>query len=335
MALEPFLVLTQDVNKKAHPMKVTIAIEFSESAKEESLKSFTPRIRDATLGYLRLVTYEDALDSAKSEKLRAEILERLQGRGRDVGRARPHHGPRRSMSDATPPRIQLLRFALEGERVRKASAVLERESPQLAAALRRAVPSSDGGHPCRSGLCARDADRGAARGARAPHPRDAPGHDARERPRRCSCSMGARSRCSSTASSAATGSRSPFSIPPASTRPQSALITGLAAGIVRAFSEALSPAIGVRLECRAADVDEATAESAPIACVLELGEGEKVGRVILLLPKEVLLVAAGETEPPSRAGVDPRIIAVLEDVELDLVVRAGSTSDAPGRRGAR
>jgi flagellar basal body-associated protein FliL len=81
VALDPFLVLIQDVNKKAHPMKVTIAIEFTESAKEETLKSFTPRIRDATLGYLRLISYEDALDSAKTEKFRAEILERCKAVG--------------------------------------------------------------------------------------------------------------------------------------------------------------------------------------------------------------------------------------------------------------
>ncbi len=79
--LEPFLILIQDTNKKTHPMKVTIAIEFDASAKEESLKSFTPRIRDATLGYLRLVTYEDALDSTKTDKFRAELLEKCRAVG--------------------------------------------------------------------------------------------------------------------------------------------------------------------------------------------------------------------------------------------------------------
>jgi flagellar basal body-associated protein FliL len=81
VALDPFLVLTQDVNKKSHAMKVTLAIEFNESAKEETLKSFTPRIRDAALGYLRVLSYEDALDSAKTEKLRSELLERCRATG--------------------------------------------------------------------------------------------------------------------------------------------------------------------------------------------------------------------------------------------------------------
>jgi|CZKU01.1.fsa_nt_gi flagellar basal body-associated protein FliL len=79
--LEPFLVLTQDVNKKSHPMKVTLAIEFNETAKEETLKSFTPRIRDAALSYLRLIPYEDALDSTKTEKFRADILDRVRASG--------------------------------------------------------------------------------------------------------------------------------------------------------------------------------------------------------------------------------------------------------------
>jgi flagellar basal body-associated protein FliL len=81
VALEPFLVVTQDVNKKSHPMKVTIAVEFDSAAKEESLKSFTPRIRDAALSYLRVLSYEDALDSGKSDKLRTDLLDRFHTAG--------------------------------------------------------------------------------------------------------------------------------------------------------------------------------------------------------------------------------------------------------------
>ena len=49
VALEPFLVQVNDANKKTHPMKVVLAIEFSHAAKEEALKALVPRIRDATL----------------------------------------------------------------------------------------------------------------------------------------------------------------------------------------------------------------------------------------------------------------------------------------------
>jgi flagellar basal body-associated protein FliL len=81
VALEPFVLLAPDATKKMHAMRVTLAIEFEEKAKEETLKSFTPRIRDAGLTYLRSLTYEDALDSGKSDKLRTELLERFRSVG--------------------------------------------------------------------------------------------------------------------------------------------------------------------------------------------------------------------------------------------------------------
>jgi hypothetical protein len=82
LALEPFLVLTQDVNKKTHPMKLTIAVEFVAAGKEdEAPKNFTPRMRDATLSYLRVLSYEDALDNTKADKLRTDLLERFRAAG--------------------------------------------------------------------------------------------------------------------------------------------------------------------------------------------------------------------------------------------------------------
>jgi flagellar basal body-associated protein FliL len=78
--LDPFLVTVADGNGKTHPMKVTIAIEFESTAKEEQIKAFAPRIRDATLTYLRKLTYDRATDS-DTEKLRAELLERVQKSG--------------------------------------------------------------------------------------------------------------------------------------------------------------------------------------------------------------------------------------------------------------
>jgi len=62
-------------------MRVTISVEFDEKAKEETLKSFTPRIRDAALTYLRGMTYEDAVDSGKTDKLRTDLLERIRNTG--------------------------------------------------------------------------------------------------------------------------------------------------------------------------------------------------------------------------------------------------------------
>ena len=74
--LDPFLVTIADANKKVHPMKVTIAIEFEATVKEDSLKAFAPRIRDATLSYVRTMTYEAAVDS-NTQKMREELLERV------------------------------------------------------------------------------------------------------------------------------------------------------------------------------------------------------------------------------------------------------------------
>jgi flagellar basal body-associated protein FliL len=81
VALEPFVLLTPDASKKMHAMKVSLAVEFDEKAKEETLKSFTPRIRDAALTYLRSMTYEDAIDCAKSDKVRSDLLEHFRNVG--------------------------------------------------------------------------------------------------------------------------------------------------------------------------------------------------------------------------------------------------------------
>lgn len=83
LALEPFLLSVADGNKKAHPMKVTIAIEFEsgKDEKEEGMKALTPRIRDTTLAYLRTQSYEAVIDPGGGDKMRAELLERLRSSG--------------------------------------------------------------------------------------------------------------------------------------------------------------------------------------------------------------------------------------------------------------
>lgn len=81
VALEPFLVSILDASKKAHPLKLSLAVEFGSKDKEEELKTFVPRIRDAILAYVRALSYEEAVDSQHSEKLRAELLERCRKAG--------------------------------------------------------------------------------------------------------------------------------------------------------------------------------------------------------------------------------------------------------------
>lgn len=85
LPLEAFLLNIPDGNKKAHPTKVTMAVEFSEDSKvakdEAALKALTPRLRDAVLGYLRRMTYEELSDPAASDQLRSELIFRVRAVG--------------------------------------------------------------------------------------------------------------------------------------------------------------------------------------------------------------------------------------------------------------
>ena len=82
IALDPFLVSVPDAKGKGHPMKLSVAVEFGGLVHDEAaLKAFVPRIRDAVLAYMRTLTYEEALESAHSDKLREELLERCKKAG--------------------------------------------------------------------------------------------------------------------------------------------------------------------------------------------------------------------------------------------------------------
>jgi flagellar basal body-associated protein FliL len=80
LPLEPFLVTVFDANKKPHPMKMTIAVEF-DPATHDDLKTFSPRIRDVVLTYLRSMSHEQATDPAQVEKLRTDLVEKCQKAG--------------------------------------------------------------------------------------------------------------------------------------------------------------------------------------------------------------------------------------------------------------
>jgi flagellar basal body-associated protein FliL len=62
-------------------MKLTLAVEFDSTTKEEAIKAFTPRIRDAILAHMRTLVFEDAIDSEKTDKLRNDLLERCHSAG--------------------------------------------------------------------------------------------------------------------------------------------------------------------------------------------------------------------------------------------------------------
>src|SRR4051812_10521753 len=65
LALEPFVVMCGDAARAMHPMRATLAIEFAATAREEEVRPFVPRVRDAALAQLRAVTYEAASDPAQ------------------------------------------------------------------------------------------------------------------------------------------------------------------------------------------------------------------------------------------------------------------------------
>lgn len=80
LPLDPFLVTLFDVGKKPHPMKMSIAVEFDAHTKED-LKTFVPRIRDAVLAYLRMLSHEQVTDPAYVEKMRGDLIERCKAAG--------------------------------------------------------------------------------------------------------------------------------------------------------------------------------------------------------------------------------------------------------------
>lgn len=77
MPLEPFLVTVNDASGKPRAVKVTLALELRPHELEEALKPFVPRLRDATLTYLRALTFEEAANNQHVEKMRGDLLERF------------------------------------------------------------------------------------------------------------------------------------------------------------------------------------------------------------------------------------------------------------------
>ena len=219
------------------------------------------------------------------------------------------------MSDAA----KLLRFAVEGGRVRRAAASLEQVSAQLASAVRRAMPFL-ARHGAQVTLCfARAIPIGELladlpRPIHASHLLIQPG-----------ATRGAIVFDAGAISMVLDGvlggdGKAPPALDAAGlTPPQVALVSRVLDGVTRSFAEVLARKFGVSLQPHTPDGDDASSEGAPIACSFELGSGEHVGRVVLLVPKEALLGASDNRGDPQTGGVDPRVVGVVEQVELDLV----------------
>jgi len=74
--LDPFIVTLSDAGHP-HVIKLTLAVELKHTAKAEEFKAFVPRIRDATLSYLRSLPYDEASSPARFEQMRTDLLEKL------------------------------------------------------------------------------------------------------------------------------------------------------------------------------------------------------------------------------------------------------------------
>ena len=220
----------------------------------------------------------------------------------------------------------LLRFAVEGERVRRAASALEQVSPQLASAVRRAMPFLT----ARGGTVALGFARAVPIG-------DLLGEASGPSTRRTSCCRrGARAARSVMDAGAVgaildgvlggDGSAPPELDPAGLTSPQVALLSRVVQDLSRSFSDVTSKKLGVALRAAPPDADAAIAEGAPVACSLDITSGTQVGRVVLLLPKEALLGGAEAQQQPV-VPPDPNVLAVLGGVELQLIAEVTARDD--------
>jgi flagellar motor switch protein FliM len=226
---------------------------------------------------------------------------------------------------------KLLRFAVEGARVRKAASALEQASPQLASALRRAMPFL-ARHGAQVALCfARALPIGELLGD-LPRPIHATHLTV--------ASGAARGAIVLDAGAIAmvldgvlggNGTALPRLDPSGLTPPQVALVSRVVDGVVRSLSEALTRRFGIALQTITPDSDDASSEATPMACSFELGAGTELGRVVLLLPKDAVLGGSEERHDPSTNAVDPRVAGVVEQVELDLVAELARMKMALGQ----
>ncbi len=239
------------------------------------------------------------------------------------------------MSEST----KLLRFAAEGDRVRRAASALEQASPLLASALRRSMPF----------LAARGASV-ALSFARAMPVGDLLGDLQRPfhathlvlTPSGTSGALILDAGAISTILDGVLGGdgRSPPKLNESGlSSPQAALVTRVVDGVVRSFSEVLKRKFGITLQATAPDADDAITEGAPVVCSLEFGAGDQVGRVLLLLAKEALLPAArsrcARRVCPGAGATRDRCRARASEDDARPTVPAASGRHHPTRRTSR
>jgi len=81
LALDPFVLMSADSHRAFHAMRTTLALEFSPATREDDVRPYVARIRDAALSLLRSISYEVASDPAQMDHIRAELQTRFQATG--------------------------------------------------------------------------------------------------------------------------------------------------------------------------------------------------------------------------------------------------------------
>lgn len=72
--MKSFVLNVIDDKEASHPMKISIAVELAKEAKAEEFEVFKPRIRDSVLSYLRIVSYEEANNPKRKERMQQDML---------------------------------------------------------------------------------------------------------------------------------------------------------------------------------------------------------------------------------------------------------------------
>jgi len=64
-------------DNQSHHLRVSLAAEVPEKVVKEEVQNLTPRGREAAIGYLRSLTYEEATAAGSFEKIKAELGKRI------------------------------------------------------------------------------------------------------------------------------------------------------------------------------------------------------------------------------------------------------------------
>ncbi len=212
-----------------------------------------------------------------------------------------------------------LRFALEGDAVRRAAAVMERESARLATALRRSLPflarreipiTLAWARALPTGDLLRDLQRPFHLARLSVEPGGAPGAmvlDATALGLVLDGVLGG------------DGRTLPTLNPAGLTSPQAALVSRIVESLTRAMGEVLATRADVRISLVAERPEIEGGDGTPLVCAFELGLDGAAGRVFLLLPKAAL-AAQSSADATQADPNDTRIQRALDGVDIELVV---------------